>query len=242
MWVLQCSDGRCPCFIFCIHSHVAMWEWSVESPCESGQVVFAYGWIWVRVLLTCVYICVFACVQGDYVLNMKELMSVSLFKIFWHNLKLLRNFFRSVFLSKGQERGRVKNASLWSGKQHLIPLHGFSRLWRSLTSPLLASLFQLFLRHEAPGWCSRGSAVRGVARSAGWAHSPCLGSPLEQQPGPGPFFLPYFWSEGFAFLALLCCWQVFVSCTKYEGFVLKCLSGRFSFTGAYPSSNDGCSF
>lgn len=53
----------------------------------------------VRVLLTCMYICVFACVQGDYVLNMKELMSVSLFKIFWHNLKLLRNFFRSVFHS-----------------------------------------------------------------------------------------------------------------------------------------------
>lgn len=24
-------------------SHVVMWEWSVESACESGQVVFVYG-------------------------------------------------------------------------------------------------------------------------------------------------------------------------------------------------------
>lgn len=39
------------------------------------------------------YICVFVCALGDYVLNIKEFMSVSLFKIFWHSLKLLKNFF-----------------------------------------------------------------------------------------------------------------------------------------------------
>lgn len=42
---------------------------------------------------------IFACVQGDYVLNVKELVSVSLFKMFWHSLKLLKNFFRGGFHS-----------------------------------------------------------------------------------------------------------------------------------------------
>lgn len=28
---------------FSNHSHVVMWEWSVESPCESGGIMFVYG-------------------------------------------------------------------------------------------------------------------------------------------------------------------------------------------------------
>lgn len=37
MRLLQCSDGRYTRFFyFSNHSHVAMWEWSVELLCESG--------------------------------------------------------------------------------------------------------------------------------------------------------------------------------------------------------------
>lgn len=82
-------------FSFSIHSiHVAVWEWSVGLPC------LGYVCVWMSTSVCVysapkgiyIYVCVCVCARGDYILNIGEFMSVSLFKIFWHSFQFLKNF------------------------------------------------------------------------------------------------------------------------------------------------------